>query len=88
MWTASFTCFTALIFVVNFNMVTRINYFTQMHAFTLLICSLLPYEVYMWVSNYMSPEVSKVQFAVMEAHLSPIFYLRVAACLAICLSLD
>jgi len=56
MWTASVTTFTALIFVVNFNLFTRLKYLTVAHFIAIVLCSLLPYLLYMWLSNYMSAD--------------------------------
>ena len=84
MWTASSTAFTSLIFVVNFNLFTRIGYITWLHAMSILLTSITPYLVYMWIGNFMSPEWSLTHNAIMEAHKSPTFYLKVGICIGIC----
>ena len=58
MWTASVTAFTALIFVIHFNLFTRMRYITYLHVCSIVLWSILPYIIYMWASNYMSPELS------------------------------
>ena len=88
MGTASVTSFTALIFVVHFNLLTRMKYITLIHGVAIMFTAILPYLVYMWISNYISPDISDVTSAVLQAHRSPTFYLRVAACIAFSFSLD
>ena len=81
MWTSSVTAFTALMFVVHFNLITRMKYITWVHIVSICLCSILPYLIYMWLSNWISPDISNTQFAVSEAHASPMFYLRIACCI-------
>ena len=88
MATASVTSFTALIFVVHFNLLTRMKYITLLHGVAIMFTAILPYLVYMWISNYVSPDISDVNSAVLQVHRSPTFYLRVAACIAFSFSLD
>jgi len=58
MWTASVTAFTALIFVVHFNLFTRMPYVTWYHIISIVASSILPYLGYMWLSNFISAEIS------------------------------
>ena len=88
MWTASSTAFTSLIFVVNFNLYTRLGYITWLHAMAILLLSITPYLIYMWIGNFMSPEWSQTHNAIMEAHKSPTFYLKVGICIGICFLVD
>ena len=75
MWTCSVTAFTALIFVVNFNLFTRMSYITNLHGLTIFVASILPYLLYMWISNILPGQYSKTESAVLKAHQSPGFYL-------------
>ena len=88
MWTSSVTAFTALIFVVHFNLYTRIKYFTWVHVFSVLGASISPYLIYMWIGNYLPADISPTQFAVEEAHKSSIFYIKIMFCIGTCFILD
>ena len=80
MWTSSVAAFTALILVVHFNLYTRLPYMTWYHALAIFGLSIGPYLIYMWSSNYLPAEISNTQYAVLEAHRSPIFYLKIFCC--------
>lgn len=58
MWSASATTFTALIFVVHFNVFTRMKYITIVHWMSVVGTSIGAYLVYMWISNYLPEELS------------------------------
>lgn len=59
MWTASVTAFTALMFVVNFNLFTRMPYITWLHVGGMVFTAIGPYFVFMWIGNYVSADISK-----------------------------
>ena len=88
MWTSSVSAFTALIFVVHFNLVTRMYYITKVHLLVIFVCSIFPYLGYMWLSNYLSADSSQTQNAVLEAHRSPDFYLTVLCSIGVTFLLD
>ena len=67
--------------VVTFNLVMRTRFFTWIHAVS-IIGSLLSYIIYMWIGNFLSADISRTHHAVEQVHLSPIFYLRIACCIA------
>ena len=81
-WEASVTAFTALIFVVHFNLYTRMKYITWLHALSIFALSILPYIIYMWIGNYLPDSISQTRFAVMQAHKTLIFYVKIACCIA------
>ena len=58
MWQSSVTAFTALIFVVHFNLFTRMKYITWLHSLSIFGLSILPYLTYMWIGNYLPPSIS------------------------------
>lgn len=88
MWTSSVTAFTAIIFVVHFNLFTRMKYITIHHAISIFACSMLPYMIYMWMSNYLPANFSQTKNAVLEAHYASNFYLKIACTIGATFMLD
>ena len=88
MWQASVTAFTALILVVHFNLFTRLKYITWLHALAIFGLSIIPYLTYMWIGNYLSADISQTQYAVLTAHKTLIFYIKIACCIAWTFMLD
>jgi len=80
------TAFTALMFIVNANLLIRSRYLTWIHLFHVTVGALIIYFVYIWIGNYL--EISQTRFAVLEAHKSPTFYLTIGCCLAFTVSVD
>ena len=73
LWVASVTSFTALIIVVQFNLILKFRYMVWFNVFSLTFGSCFLYFIYMWIGNY--PEFSETRFAVLKAHQSSGFYL-------------
>ena len=46
MWVVSVTAFTAIVFVTHFNLFTRLNYMTYVHAIAIFGCSIGLYLVF------------------------------------------
>ena len=88
MWAMSVAAFTALIFVVHFNLITRMSYITWLHIVSIFGASIIPYLIYMWISNYLPPEVSRTEHAVEQVHQSPLLYLQIACIIGICFFVD
>ena len=86
LWTTSVTAFTALVFVVNVNIMLRFHFITVAHVMTVLLGSIALYLAYMWAGNFF--DYSQTQFAVEEAHVSPVFYLSVACTIGLSLVFD
>ena len=85
-WAASVTCFTALVLVVHFNLLTRMHHFTILHMAVVTFGASFIYLLYMWVGNY--ADYSQTQHVVLKLHKTFIFYLVIACCLAWSFSLD
>ena len=88
MWTTSVTASTALVFVIHFNLFSRMKYITWVHAVGIFGLSLFPYLVYMWISNYLPADMSQIQYAVVVAHKTSVFYLKIMCIIAITFLVD
>ena len=52
LWTSSVAAFTALVVIVNLNLIIRMRYITKFHALSFLIVSLGFYFGFMWFTNF------------------------------------
>lgn len=86
LWTSSLTTFTALVIVVNLNLVMRIQYFTWWHFAGFAVFSIASYFGFMWFTNYV--EFGWTQYSVIECFKSPLFYLAVGFAVATCFIID
>ena len=85
-WAASVTCFTALVLVAHFNILSRIHHLTILHVAVLTFGSTFVYLLYMWIGNFF--DYSQTQFIVLKLHKTATFYLVIACCLAFTFSVD
>ena len=53
-WAASVTCFTALVIVVHFNLLTRVHQMTWLHVLVMTCGATFVYLLYMWFGNYIA----------------------------------
>ena len=60
--------------------------YTKWNWLTILLLSLGIYYLFVWVCNYMTTD--KTYMTVMELHMSPLFYLIVGVCVALCFIFD
>ena len=86
LWTSSLTAFTALVIIVNLNLILRMRYITYLHALSFVIVSLGFYLLFMWFTNFV--DFGWMQYSVYEAHNSLNFYMTIALTVGICFSLD
>ena len=86
LWTTSVAGFTALVYIVNFNLLIRMHFVTQYHALSFAIISYGFYEAFMWFTNYV--DFGWTQYAVAAGHESASFYLVMTCTVGICLVLD
>ena len=86
MWVASVTSFTAMSFVIYFNMVIRTRYMAWMSALAVPGLSFFMYYAYSWITNYTGS--SLIRFAVLKAHQSITFYLVLLLCIGACFTID
>lgn len=85
-WSASVTCFTALVLVVHVNLLTRVHQMTWLHVLVLTLGSTFVYFLYMWFSNFIA--YSETRFVVLKLHRTSTFYLAIACSLAYSFSVD
>jgi len=86
LWTSSVATFTALVSTVNFNLLLRMKFTTVYHFLSFLFISVLCYISFMWFTNFF--DFGWTQFSVLQAHLSPIFYLSIFCTVGTCFMLD
>jgi hypothetical protein len=86
LWTSSVATFTALVATVNFNLLLRMKFVTMYHMLSFLVVSITCYIGFMWFTNFF--DFGWTQFSVLEAHLSPIFYLSIFFTTGFCFLLD
>ena len=64
----------------------RTQYLTKLHALCFGVISILAYLCFMWLTNF--TEYAWTQFAVEQAHTSPVFYFNLTITVGFCLALD
>lgn len=74
-WSISLLSFTCLYTVVTGKLVVWTRWWTWVNFFFYSVMSIFVYIAYVWFSNFW--DGSRVQFTVIQVHLSPIFFLTI-----------
>lgn len=86
LWIFSITSFTSIIFIVNLKLMVQMKYFTRQNFVAIIVLSIGIYYAFMWVCNYLT--ASNTYATILEMHLSPLYYLAIGLCVALCFCVD
>jgi formate/nitrite transporter FocA (FNT family) len=83
LWMVSITIYTVVILINNIKIAMHVRHWTGLFLFSVIGCSLAPYLIYVWISNY---TLSKyVHGTVIMSFRNPTTYLVVTLITIVCI---
>lgn len=83
LWMCSITLFSIVIILNTIKIAMHVQYWTKLFVFAIVVCSLAPYLIYVWISNYaLSQYVERTTIMCFRTYLT-YFVVIFVTCLAL-----